>query len=205
MNKKRLLMLMGGNKRHTINLYPSDTYLYKVNTAINYSTEKTLLIRGVTFSYQRNTIMKFDVSSLSEKIIISAKLNLYLASNSTGNATITLHNILAANSDMVFAQMTWDVKKTGTAWAGSNGCETANTDYNSVSFGTFNVANGQTAGTKYEITIANSIITGWVTNNYGFRFVSTNADVLYQFHSSETDTASYKPALEIVYGGAVIP
>lgn len=190
---------MGGKIRRTTTINPSgDTYLYSAAATTNYSTDAALQVRDVSAN-QRNPIIKFDVSSLIGTKIVSAKLKLYLSAQSFANVTISAYNILVANADMVFAEMTWNVKKTGTAWAGAAGCMTADTDYNSVAIGAISVVNLAAAGTMYEMNLTPAAINGWLSDNYGMTLRSSSTTDLTVFHSKETLTTAMKPALELVY------
>lgn len=205
MNKKRLLTVFGGVKKTTVIITtPDDAYLNSTAATTNYVSSTTLLIRkGV-----RNAILKFDLSTIpSGSKIVKATLNLYCQAAPSENSTINVHPILVANNDMVFAEMTWNLKKTGTAWAGDTagdggadaGCSVSDTDYLATSIGSCLFTTTDSNGTKYTFNLTPSAIETLMANNYGLVLISSSVTATSTIHSQESVTEGYRPTLEIVY------
>lgn len=193
MNKRKLQLLFGGKKIITsILATPDDTWLQSATGAdTNNSTSTAMFARLGA----RAIIIKFDLSSLAGKTINSAILTLTTQTAIATAANILAYQILAANTDMVFAEMTWNIKKTGSAWAGAAGCSLADTDYNSVSMGLAAYPASQD-NTKMNINLDVTQFETMIANNYGIILLASVV-ATYAFHSQEAATESYRPILTV--------
>lgn len=167
---------------------------------------------------QRGCI-RFNLSSIpATATCISAKLYLY-HSYATGDGpaiTVNIYSIAAANSDWTAGtknialaaagESCWNARHADgsggvtTAWAGSAGCNTAGTDYESTAIGTFAFNGADAIGTEYAIDLTPARVQGWfgaVNTNHGIIWIpSANSGHVAQ--SSNTTTA-YRPKLVVVY------
>lgn len=204
MNSTKKINLLFGGKTTLVTLTaPDDTFLSTSSNTTNFSSETSIQLRNGV----RRGIIKFDLSTipLTAKIK-TAKL---LITNTTlipNNATLSLYSILSANSDMVFAEMTWDIKKTGTAWegdaggdgGGDGGCSVSGTDFSSTAIGTKALTTDDAQYTRHSIDLDKDAVKGWLTNNYGI-VMSISVAGNYSFGSQQNATADYRPTLEIRY------
>ena len=194
MNKKRLLTVMGSGIKTLTIANPDDTWLFAVSAPdTNYVASTTLNVR----LNARHAIMKFDLSSLVGKTIKTAKLTLTTETAVDLDTVTSVYQILAANSDMVFSEMTWNIKKTGTAWAGAAGCATPDTDFNSTSMGGASYPRNQ-GNTKVEIDLDLTQFNAMIANNYGF-ILRNSLNGTFIYHSNEAATVAYRPILTVTY------
>lgn len=186
-----------------------DTQMSSYSSSTNYATSNPL---GVTYDpYWLKTIMKFDLSSVSGTVT-SASLTLNVTAvyqsgvgwGASGKEhTYGVGRILSGNSDWVNSQATWNVRKTGTSWAGSAGCSTSGTDYDANLMGTLAVS---TTGSK-EITLDDiSEVQAMVDNNYGMVLFITDPSAVQasQFTSMDDATEADRPKLTIVTGSGSV-
>jgi hypothetical protein len=114
-----------------------DTLLISANPDANCEAHTDTAVRH---NIQR-LIMTFDLSPLAGKAIVSATLNLVNRVAPSAGAELQLYRILPAN-DWVVSEASWNNRKTGTAWAGSAGCSTSGTDYDSIPASTITPPSG---------------------------------------------------------------
>lgn len=147
-----------------------------------------------------NGLLQFDVSDISSTdICISATLYLYNALLQSGH-DIYLHTIKSDNGGWTESGATWNTIDGSTAWAGSGGCSTSGTDYDSTSIGNFTVVNGG-AGTENSVALSTSVVKTWfgVSNsNYGI-LLRTDTFGTAIFASSDHGTSTWRPKLVIVH------
>jgi hypothetical protein len=184
-----------------------DTYVNEAAPTTAVGTQQTLSARS-TGANRRNTLLKFDVSSIpAGSTINSATLTLWTAV-SVGT-TFTLNNILVANSAWVEGA-TWDYAVPSTVrWAGDSGadagtdagCTQSGTDYSATQLGTFTNVNAEAADTQYDITLSTAEVTTWLTANYGLVMRSTAGTAgINTFRSSDYATdATKRPQLAVDY------
>jgi hypothetical protein len=90
-----------------------DTYVKQASPTSNYGTRETLSIDYNSSITEERSYMKFDLTSLSAATISSAKLKLYITSDSTATQTMKLLN--TGDSNFNEATMTWNNKPTPSA------------------------------------------------------------------------------------------
>lgn len=157
----------------TLTLQPDDTdgkdvWLDQANPNTNQDGPDALY--GSLFSASRilRSVLEFDLSSISGVTVDAATLTCWVHSGSGHGSTYPdtdIFRILSANS-WNETQATWNNRLTGTAWAGSSGCGTADTDYAATALGT------QTGGTKavnteMPITLSTSGVEAMIATNRG--------------------------------------
>jgi hypothetical protein len=134
--------------------------------------------------------MRFNLSSLpASSVISSANLHLFYDDNQLGggsNQAITIHSVAAANGNWVAGtkdialagagESCWNAKAADgsggvtTAWAGSEGCATETTDYESTVIGSFTALAADPQGTEYIVSLNTTRVQGWCgasNTNYG--------------------------------------
>lgn len=163
--------------------------------------------------------LKFNLSSIpSGATCTSAKLYVY-HSYATGDGpsiTVNIYSIAAANADWVAGtknialaaagESCWNARHADgsggvtTAWAGSAGCNTAGTDYESTAIGSFAFNGADAIGTEYAIDLTPARVQGWfgaVNTNYGVIWIpSANSGHVAQ---SSNATTAYRPKLVVTY------
>lgn len=193
-----------------------DTYTIESNPTTVQTTNVALTVRSLAAN-RRISLLKFDVSSIpADSTINSATLTLWTAA-STG-VTITLNNILAANSAWIEGA-TWDYAVPSTIrWAGDTGadggtdagCSVSGTDFSATQLGAFTNVNAEAADTQYDIALTPAQVALWLTANYGFIMrVTAGATSVNSFRSSDyTTDATKRPKLVVDYtlaGGKAFP
>src|SRR3990172_7367524 len=200
-----------------------DTYIRSSApfNARNYGTTVDLLDGS-----DEKALIEFDCSSIPATATIetgqAATISLYHSVQSSSvSFTLTFYSIASGNADWpegtkangtgVAGDCCWDYKDQAaspTAWAGSAGLSTANTDYESSSLGSVNGNRADAVGTEYSTVLTASRIEGWfgVSNtNYGL-LITCGAN-LGAIASSDHATAGYRPKLVIDYteaGGGTV-
>ena len=214
MNKKRLLMLMGGSVKDitTVLSVSADTGLDSGTPTRNYGT------RNVYYdsASRLKALIKFDMSSLTSKTCKSATLTLTRSANlAAADNIFSVYAIAVGNDGWIegtknnaiagAGEPCWNAKEADgsegvtTAWAGSAGLATENTDYESTLLGTLTGNRSDDVGTKYEISLNTTRLQqmfGATGTNYGFLVVA-NANMI-GIASKEFATESYRPILTIV-------
>lgn len=176
------------------------------NTAVAMSTI-------VTAGSRRQSLLKFDVSSLAGFTVISATLYIYNLTVLSGNQTFTLNSILVANSGWVEGE-TWNYANPSTVrWAGDTGadggtdagCSVSGTDYNATALGTLTHTSNDPADTEYAITLNVAQVQAWVNgSNYGLVVRRTSAGSNMQWRTSDYATdITKRPKLVIEYASIV--
>lgn len=186
-----------------------DTYISSGNTDRNYGNETIF-----AFGSGHIGLIEFDLSSIdASNACTSATLSFWNSATKTSNRTLTFNELLSANSDWVEGNggdpategSTWDYKAqtgsgSGTAWAGSAGASTANTDYSSTSIGTMTYTANDAAGTEDTASLTTSVVKTWFgasNSNYGMRI--NNPGAYPDVHSSDSATAGYRPKIVVEY------
>jgi len=206
---KKILLVLGNVNKKIVITSVEDTYVIQSSPTLNVHTSATLALR-VSATAQRHPILKFDLSTIpANSKIISAILNLYTNTVPVGaNNTLTVYPILVANSDMVFTEMAWNIRKTDTAWAGDTGgdggadggCFVSGTDYDSTSIGSCVFPTGAVQGTRLICLLNKDTVQGWLTNNYGIIILPSSTETMALFSVNNVDgNAIYRPTLEITY------
>jgi len=182
----------------------NDTWLARDQTGTNFSTHVGWVTGGknpTTNEVRYKQIAKFDLSTLAGYTIVSATLTLYLYSSGDASAfTWKMNRILAGNSDWSATGACWAYRKLApnTAWAGSDGCSTAGTDYAAATL--WSGTPGTGTGAQTFILDAGEFQT-MVAANYGFVFwMDGYGSGDYRFwRSADWTTAAERPQLVVEY------
>ena len=149
-------------------------------------------------------LIKFDLSSIpSGANIRKVTLSLYAFSTMGGAGTVNVYRILAANNSWTEAGATWQHQVGTTNWAGGhNGCNVADTDYDSTVMGSFAVTTGEVTGTVYNISLSIAQFKLMLATNRGMMLFSPLGITplgMALFCTSDHATAAYHPKLTVVY------
>jgi hypothetical protein len=173
-------------------------------------------------------LLQFDLSSIpSGSSCTSATLHFYRSeAGESTSRTINLYAIASGNAGWVAGTKAGDTAAAGeccyaalaangsggvtTAWAGSAGLSTADTDFESSAVGSFSSTGNSANGTDYAISLTTTRIAQWfgVSNtNYGLLVVGGGTG-WYDYHifgTAENPTTGYRPKLVIEYtSGATV-
>lgn len=158
---------------------------------------------------RRNTLIKFDLSSLAGKTITSVVLSLWASTTQPNPGTFKIHRILAANA--LWGEMTatwsredWDADNPWAGDVGSDGgadagCSVSGTDYSATEMGSFTTS-GQVANTEMQVTLNATEFTAMIGANYGMIVIPSTAN-LFTFRSRNYSTATRRPKLTVSYTG----
>ncbi len=182
-----------------------DTYVSSLQNTFNFGASPLFIS-----SNNRRPLLRFPTSSIpfgSGAEVVGARLSLYsLATVVT--SSIAVHEILAANANWLegakngslglAGEPSWNFKNTGaaTAWGGSVGLNTANTDYRSTAESA--PSRGYSANTRYEWTLRPALVQQWNTTNNGL-VLRTTAAGAYQFATKDDPISSRWPMLLVDY------
>lgn len=181
----------------------ADTHIRSDDATGNYGTGTYVAVgesNAVAGRVWRGLI-KFDLSSLSGKTILSAKLRLCVNADYSDNVRdVSVYRLLR---EWVENQATWNIAKTDTNW-GTAGAANTTSDYNSTALATTSVPASPTVGTWIEWDLSASEIqkfTNGTYTNYGFLLraaTETNDAILYDSREG-TNT----PQLVVEYIGGM--
>lgn len=178
-----------------------DAHIDDGTPTTNYNTSTTDLVGHATGdSRKRRTLIKFDLSSIpADATINGGTLALTFQADFAGAAgTICAYRQL---KNWVPAQTTWNIIATGTNWTTAGGFDAADCEQTESGSATFTAT--ETMNTVKNIPISAGKLQDWVSgsvSNYGFLLKnSSESNNLYQYHSLEATTASYRPTLTIDY------
>jgi hypothetical protein len=198
-----------------------DTYLNSYYTTRNWGAATAIAISG-----SNRALFKFDCSSVAAGSTPSAANIKITKSDFNDNSrvvTIYWRSVSQANGDWIegtgsgtgnaasgepcfTAKVANGSGGVTTAWAGSNGLNTAITDYETdvLASGTANRQDAANTQYTYDLNAAGlARIAGWfgaVNTNYGLRVNASDDHGSY--HTSEAATESYRPVLTITYTAA---
>lgn len=148
----------------------------------------------------RNTIIKFDLTSLSASSVSAATLN-FTSRAVSSSGSCNIYSIKAANSGWTESGATWNNIDGSAAWAGSAGCSTSGTDYDGTAMGSWTASSAAGAGIVDAISLDTATILNWINNpsqNYGM--VANGGGVSGTVYaSSDFGTVAYRPKLTIDY------
>ena len=122
----------------------------------------------------------------------------------TATVTVEARGILSGNSSWTESGSTWNKRDTTNNWAGSAGCSTSATDFDSDLWGSVGVTDAA-LGTQYGLSLSTSKVSDWFgddTTNYGLRLASDDETTNGKFCalcSSDHATEAYRPMLTIEY------
>ena len=153
---------------------------------------------------------RWDLSALNPATDTVSLVHMYYRPNAavTADRTYQVYLLDPSNADYSESQMTWNEKKTGSAWTGgATGGGTAGTDHSSSNVGTGSVSNGAAVDTDMEFTLDNATVQAKLGTTLPLvikRDGSTSSSTP-TFRTSDTttvrasDSTSNKPRLEITY------
>lgn len=163
----------------------------------NYGTHASLYIGRASSGILYRGCIKFDLSGFPAGAVINtAKLVLTVSAALAVNNTVAIHRLLV---DWAEAEVTWNIRKTGTNWStaggfSSNDCEQSALVSSVVSA---NAAAGTMITFSLPVSTMQALVNGQLTNN-GFLIKGTESgDTRTAFYSANND--SNKPYLEIEY------
>lgn len=141
----------------------------------------------------------FDVSSIpGTEICSSAIFRVWNSINGFAD-TITIYGIKSANSG--WNESATDTTINGiTPWAGSNWCNTAGTDYDSVAIGSATNSVGFFNPTDFSLTP--NVVRSWfgtTNSNYGFFMTTGSLNSNIYYSRQETTNTSFRPRLTITH------
>lgn len=174
-----------------------DTYIYEFLPTTNNGTFTSVLVSSAGGD-RRIGLIKFDCSGIpSGASAITATF--YNYSDSTfGSGTYTYHSVASGNSGWTEGGATWNTLDGSSSWAGSSGCLTAGTDYESSAIGSGSHSIIPNAENAVSLTL--SRVEGWFgasNTNYGIRISTSGSSS--GFRSSDYSTASLRPKIVIDY------
>lgn len=143
-------------------------------------------------------LIKFDVSDIpSDHVCNSATL--YLRNGASGFLeTVNIYAIKSGNSSWTESGATWNKRDGTNNWAGSAGCSTAGTDYDSSAIATY--TNDKNVGDEKAISLNTSTVRTWFgasNSNYGMLFVQGTLNSTHYYSSDYTTVPSHRPKLVI--------
>lgn len=168
---------------------------------------------------RKNTLLKFDLSSISGASVVNS-YSLYLTTNqfSGGDVTANVYRIISPNTSFAntgfgtaasAGDTTWNYRiETTNRWAGDTGsnggtdagCSVSGTDYSSTLMGTGTLSGTYT--TKNTLTSSDSSakaeVLSMISTNYGMVVITSDAQYAY-LCASEHATGTYRPELVIDY------
>lgn len=181
----------------------SDTYIHNQFTTTNFGTSGVIILSGNGHTYPSHGILRFDISDISaSKICTSATLYLYLAQLMSGQQ-IDVYSIKSGNSGWTESGTTWNTIDGSNSWAGSVGCSTSGTDYESASIGSSTVPVSSPAGTELSFSLNTTVVKTWFgPSNQNYGMLLSMANIYTGSFYSSSGSASYRPKLVVVYSAA---
>lgn len=153
--------------------------------------------------------IKFDLSSIpSGSTIYSATLSLWTHWSVTGNGTLTINRILAANSAWTETGAKWNYQTGTTPWAGDTGadggadagCSQSGTDFAATALGTSDWASGEAVGTQHDFTFNVSEMQAMFEANHGMVLrVTAGTRYIDVYSSDEATETTRRPKLVVQY------
>lgn len=191
-----------------------DTYLDSGSQSENFGNATTIEFDALGGTHG---LMEFDCSSIPGTATCDSA-TLYVTRNGdTGGTERHVHvfELLAANEDWGegdggdpggVGEATWDYRDHGnsTAWAGSEGASTADTDFDSTEIGDFVISGGGEfidPGDRTSTTLTAAAVEDWFgdpNENYGMWMYQPESYDR-NIYSSEHGTAGFRPQLVVEY------
>lgn len=170
-------------------------FLYGGNASSNYSTWTYGQI-GWDGTGGR-MVLKFDLSAIPAGATIdSANIVFFAIGGGSGNIPMSVHRILAGNSDWTKTGSSWSNRRSGASWAGSAGCSSPGTDYAATEMGNFTVT---TVDAPYTVTLNTSEVALMVANNYGILLRAPDSGGNRNIASFQHATQANHPKITINY------
>jgi hypothetical protein len=176
----------------TVVLSPTgDTYIDGNNATTNYGTATTMYINNYSPNPADQSLIKFDLSTLAGKSIVSATLGIYI--DAGGANTCTLYRVLRAWTETGATYNKYD----GTNNWGTAGCKNTSTDRSNTSLGSLVLSAGAGA---YTCALDAAEFALLVASNNGFIIVpGGSADTNRQISTRENGTPANRPTLTVSY------
>lgn len=187
-----------------------DTFTNEASADTSNATATALEFRA-SAGVRRFALIFFNLSSLPAGAnITSAILEVWAGGTmpSADGLIGTWARVLPANSAWTEAGATWNYAVASTTrWAGDTaanggtdgGCSVSGTDYSSTDMGTFNIGNGDAAGTKYTISLNLAEFSAMVAANHGLHLRLNITATTAAIRSSDAATAGERPRLTVEY------
>jgi hypothetical protein len=167
-----------------------DTYIDEANQLTNYGGFSSLRVeRGGS---DRNSLLWFDVSSLSDTKVLDARLELYMySSEDASSLDISAHRITNSWAEM---SATWQRRDAFINWNTFGG------DYNPIALDTITGLTNNFGWKSWNITTSvNDWING-VYNNYGIILRAPSGSNTWKlFYSSDSGLSTLRPRLIVTY------
>lgn len=200
MNRKRLLMMMGITKwyTHIVTIQPDgvsglDAQVRSTTPDSNFGAGTDINIGGIV---NWRTFIKFDLSEIPDNAkILSAKLQLYATVDS---CTVTpIYSVYRLKVPFVEAQVTWNSRATGTAWATAGGF--GSDDCEQTAIGSRQMTATETMNEFKDFVLTPTTKAGLdLGNGWLLRSDIESADG-YTFAASDNVTAEIRPKLVLEY------
>lgn len=178
------------------------TYNYGSATTLQFGT-----------SHNPCVLIEFDLTDIPAGATCnSATLSLFNIETKTSNRSLVFYMVASANADWTEGSnsgsletggnATWNYKAqtaadAGTAWAGSAGLSTSETDYDATSLGTMTYTANDAIGTENTVSLDTSQIAAKFGGKLSIIFWSTNT--FPTVASSDNATTGYRPKLVVDY------
>ncbi len=207
------ITLSGANQMEDVYLRGPDS----INTAVNnYGASSLLIVGQLDSNVVVNSLMRFtDFSGISGQTVTHATLRLYNQNyaQQTGDVTIDIYEVVAANGDWVegdgvsqvitgTSDWRFKIQNTG-AWAGGrNGCGVAGTDYTTHLVGQALFAD--TTKEWVDVALDADAVQNWLDHpdrNYGLLLTAPGAtagQIAYLGSSEQTNGTAPSLVLEVL-------
>ncbi len=185
-----------------------DTYIVSNAATTNFGTSASLFAGERAGSAAINrTLIKFDLSGLAGRTIVTATLRLvlaYVGSQYATNDRILYAYRVRAGRDWVTTQATWNIYKTGNSWTAA-GCSDTTLDREPVAIGSAALQTTDAVGSAHDFALTPGAggvqdwVDGVLANNGLLIRSDTEVDDMYGFGSSRHLTPARRPALIVTY------
>ncbi|MDP2628889.1 MAG: hypothetical protein Q8P15_03255 [Nanoarchaeota archaeon] len=177
----------------------NDTFLYSVSATTNFGTGTNMWIGGTSDNDGiSNTLIYYDMSSLSGATIINSTMYAYMSTTSfAGSGTRTM-DINLVKRDWEETEATYNIYSTGNDWATAGGVGTGDIDY------TYNTSfSGTIAVAWFSIPMSAGAVQALIDNPstyYGFIMTpSPYAGSNHRFIFNTREAASNNPSLNVTF------
>lgn len=177
-----------------------DSKIYGDGVTANHGTATTIDVIMTETNFPRRGLVEFDLSSITANSTVSAATFSLWTDTGYSNLSTAIHRLTAEWTE---SEVTWENRKTGTAWSSAGGDFDGSADATATPSST-------SAGTKTDWNVA-SLVQEWVngTANYGMliKLVSesgSGSNKGHRFRSSATTTNNTEPKLVATYEEPVV-
>jgi len=198
-----------------------DACLRKDHGGYNYGAAEYLLMQA-SATDQAHALIEFDCSSIPQDAHCdAATLYLYHNEGAGDPCSVNIYSIALANANWPEGTHSGSTAGAGdccwdhldaesgneTNWAGSVGCSTSGTDYESSAIGSFSTTGAEGAGDEESASLNTERVGRWfgLSNaNYGIILINSVDDSL-EMGASDNGTSARRPRLVVVYTPAPRP